>query len=325
MSLIFVKSIPRPSVLGLSEWTNRSGVKLDKTKVGRAADFLRALYSSKVGGLANYISYHPWLEKGEPVLDNAGKSLMLQQKFEQKWNLPKDYLTNRPLELSNFVTRAPDNLTYFQSKSWKLVDGTTVFDQSDLDGEMGYYVCLASSKIANSEKEWRQHKWPKATHYIATEAESEEIKYERTFKKTKAYALLHDINIKESEKAMAAVTLNIVPAQTALTPNQLHNLLTAYIDASSSNIDKLLSHMSLLNNQEGRRQFEAEYLLQAALDTRVITERMDIYIWHRADAAPLTVGDRKSEVLEFLLSPKKSKEVAEIVKQVKSKIPHLLI
>lgn len=43
MSLIFVQSIPRPSALGLNEWTSESGVKLKKTKVGRTADFLRAL------------------------------------------------------------------------------------------------------------------------------------------------------------------------------------------------------------------------------------------------------------------------------------------
>lgn len=42
--------------------------------------------------------------------------MTLQDKEEQRWNLPKGYLTNRPLQASE--TKLPDDKrTYYQTKS----------------------------------------------------------------------------------------------------------------------------------------------------------------------------------------------------------------
>jgi hypothetical protein len=46
---------------------------------------IQALYSGKVGGLKNGLSYKPWLdENGIQKVDEAGKKLTLQDKKEQQ-------------------------------------------------------------------------------------------------------------------------------------------------------------------------------------------------------------------------------------------------
>lgn len=94
---IFIYSIPRDTATGVSDFTNdeSSGRKLKKTKIGKCRDGLVALYNPKHGGLANGLSYKPWMEKGKRVTDDAGRSLTLQDKLEQKWNLEPGYLTNK--------------------------------------------------------------------------------------------------------------------------------------------------------------------------------------------------------------------------------------
>jgi hypothetical protein len=323
MSLIFIQSIPRPSALGLNEWTSHSGVKLKKTKVGKAADFIRALYSSNVGGLANYVSYTPWIENAEPQLDEAGRQLMLQEKFERKWNLPKDFLHNRPLVFSAHLTKAPDDLSFYQSRRWKLVDGTTVFDLKQMEEEMGYYVALASSKVANSEREWREHKWPKAQFFVALENESDEIKYEKSERRSKAYAALHSQDLTDVYKRKVVSLLNLATSTATLTYQQVHNLLVNYIDNStntpSSNIEKLLFFVAMLTTPTGRERFEAMWTLKQAIDTRVIIEKQDIYTWIRPSATPLPIGDRYSEAVDFFLNPKKAQEQEEILAQIHAK------
>lgn len=84
---VFIKSIPRPSAYGISEWTNdASGKKLEKTKIGQCQTKLSALYSPKLGGLANYISYTPHMnpETGTPFTDDKGHPVMLQEYLEKK-------------------------------------------------------------------------------------------------------------------------------------------------------------------------------------------------------------------------------------------------
>ena len=131
---VFIYSIPRDSAFGIENWTSvSSGVKLNKNKIGRCRDGIQALYNPKYGGLANGLSYKPWIENGVQVKDSEGNLLTLQHKLEKKWNLPKDYLTNRPYRKGDPIKES--EWTYFQRKSWKLNDGATVLDLSNMDDE----------------------------------------------------------------------------------------------------------------------------------------------------------------------------------------------
>ncbi len=54
--------------------------------MARCTDSIQALYSPKVGGLANYMSYTPATDPqtGLPLVDEKGNKIMLQQALEQK-------------------------------------------------------------------------------------------------------------------------------------------------------------------------------------------------------------------------------------------------
>jgi len=157
--LIFVQSIPRQTASGISDWvSDSSGIKIKKTKIGRSFDRVACLYSPKVGGLANYISYNHHIDPktGQPTLNEKGQPMLLQEYLETKWNKPAGYFSNEAV--SRHFKGDPGTLGYYYQTSWKLQDGTTVLDLDQMDDELGYYVFLASSKVANSEKEWREHK-----------------------------------------------------------------------------------------------------------------------------------------------------------------------
>lgn len=321
-NLVFVYSIPRETATGLSEWvSDTSGKKLKKTKMGRCDDKIMALYDPKLGGLRNYISYTPWVENGVQVLSNEGKPLTLQDKLEKKWNLTHNYLHNRPPE-KGYKGDGTD-LPYYQRKSWALKDGCTVFDLSKMDDELGYYTLLASSKVANSEREWREHKWPKAQWFIALENESEEIKYTRNQAKSKAFAYLHSAEITDSIKRKLVSLLDIASSTASLTPEQIHNLLFTHIDTTNfgpgSNIEKFLAFIALLSTADGRAKFETMHILKSAIDRRIIFEKQGTYTWVRPSSVPLVIGERYDEAIDFLLNPKKASEVDELLEQIASK------
>lgn len=318
---IFVKSIPRESALGIHEWTGTSGRKLEKTKIGHCDTKIMALESAKIGGLANYISYTPWINPETGLAYKEGdKELTLQDKFEQKYHLPKGFLTNRPYRKQAHLKES--DLTYFQTKVWSLKDGTTVFDLNTMDGELGYYVLLASSLVANSEKEWRAHKWPNAEFYISSISESEDVKHSKNEIRSKAFALLHSTAFTNEIKRKIVAILDIASARTELSNQQVDNLLFDFVDKSTvvpgSNIDKLNQLNTLLSHAKGKEEFEARFILKRALDCRVVIEKQGTYTYMKANG-PITIGDRYEEAVEFLLNPKKTKELDEILADIKAK------
>lgn len=319
---IFINSIPRTTATGLSEMKNDvNGKPLKKTKMGQCKDSIRALYNPKVGGLANYISYTPWIEEGEQVKDEKGNPLTLQHKLEKKWGKPAGYFTNAPWVAGSSVK--PEDLTYFQLKKVKLADGSTVLDLNNMEDEMSYYICLGSQYVANSEREYLSHKWPKATHYIALENESDEIKFNRNEIRSKAFASLHSNTLTLPVKRKIIVILELASARTVLTELQVQNILFEYIDKSTfthgSNIDKFNELVKLLNTPKGREEFEGRFILKQALDLRIITEKQSTYTWIRPDG-PLVIGDKFSEAIDFILNPKKSSLVEDLLLEIEQKL-----
>lgn len=318
---IFIYSVPRPTATGISDWANdSSGKRLQKIKIGRCRDGIQALYSPKVGGLANYISYNPWMEDGKQVTSPTGKKLMLQHRLEEKWNLPEGFLHNRPRTRDDITAKTAPS--YYQKKRWVFNDGSTVFDLNNMDEELGYYVCLASKYIANSEKELRSHKWPYAEYYIAIEHEADEIKYKKSERKSLAFSVLHDANMTNAWKRKLVFILEISNSRTSITDEQAHNLLFEYIDGTTfmpnSNIDKFEEVTKLLKTKPGREELEARYLLKRAIDNRVIYEKQGTYTWIRPEGK-IVVGDKFSEAIDFILNPKKQTFVEELESQVKAK------
>lgn len=323
-SLVFIQAVTRPTATGLSEFVDpTSNKKIGKIKMGRARDFIRALYDPRVGGLANHISYTPYTDPstGMPKKKEDGSVMMLQEYLENKWNKPKGYFTNEAVPPNKQLK--PGEETYFQAARWMFEDGSTVLDMNKLEDEMFYYVCLASSKVANSETEYRQHKWPKAEYFIALENESDVIKYQKSQLKSKAYAALHSEVATEDVKRKMLALLNIMPAKSIsdTSVEQVHNSLVEYIDRATTtakNLEKYTYLMSLLGNGEGTERFNAMFLLQLAIDKRVIYEKQGTHTWVRP-SGNVTIGDTYEEAVEYLISPKRHKEVEDLTKAINSK------
>ncbi len=317
-------SVPRESATGLHNARNEnSGALIGKTKVGSKANTkVMALYSPVKGGLNNYISYTPWIdpETNLPGKNEKGNVIMLQEYLENKYGKEKGFYTNRSVAKD----QKPEDATYFQSTYWILNDGTTMFDLDNEYDELGYYVMLGSSLVANSEREYKEHKWPRAEFYIAIENESDEIKYKRNELKVKAFATLDSSIFTEGYRRKFAVLLGTssTKAAKAATIEQINNLLYDYIDRSTntetSNISKLLSLFNQLKNAPGREVIEARYLLQEALDLRIVYEKQNTYTWVRP-TGNIILGERYEDAIDFLTNPKKSSEVDEIRENIKNK------
>jgi hypothetical protein len=317
--LVFVYSIHlQDSATGLSNFVSPAGVKLKKRKMGRCTDVISALYSPKVGGLGNYISYTPYVDPktGLTKINEAtGDPVMIQEMLEKKWNKPAGYFANTPFVAGTKVI--DENLTYFQRKSWILQDGCTVFDLANMDDEMGYYVLLASPYVANSETEWRKYQWPRATHYIAIENESDGLKYQKTAIKVTAMGALGSSELTEvhKRKLIALLGLSGVVASNKMTTEQVFNTLFTYLESSTytsgSNIEKFLNLYNLLKTNDGREKFEAMYILKYAIESKVVYERQGSYYFVRP-SGQVTIGETYDEAIEYILSPKRGPEVTEM-------------
>lgn len=318
---VFVQSIPRPTATGVSDLVSpNSGQKSNKTKMGQCSDGIQALYSPKVGGLATGLT-DPWIEDGVQKVDEVTKKpLLMQHKIERQYNLPDGYLSNKVW--MNGDSLDEEKMTYFQRKSWRLGDGSTVFDTDTLDGLLGYYVMLASKYVANSEKEWRAHLWPDARWYIALENEEDELKASKAKVKATCLGFLTNPEFSLTHQQKFVHILGLASVTTSLTPDAIFNLLNDYISASThlpgSNIEKFTELTTLLSTPLGREEFEARHLLKRALDTRVMFEKQGAYNWPRPDGQ-IRIGENYREAIEYLLDPKKQSMVEDLQAELKLK------
>lgn len=282
------------------------------------------VYNPKVGGLANYISYNNYTDPltNKPVLNDKGQPITLQEHLEKKWNKPAGYFTNQAA--SKHYRGDGSDLGYYYQKYWTLVDGTTVLDMANMDDEIGYYVMLASSQVANSEREWKEHKWPKAQWYIAIENESSELKYTRNQILAKAFALLTSSDFTDAIKRKVVSILDIVSSKGPLSTEQVFNLLHEYINSSTfqpdSNIEKLNNLANLLKTKDGQEKFQAMWILKQAQDYgNIIYPKQDTWYWKKDNGQVITIADRYADAVDFITNPKKSAEVEEILNQIKQK------
>lgn len=308
---VFIKSIPRETASKIHEIRdNRSGKKLNKNKItSRCKDGFQALWSPSVGGLKTGLYKKLTLEDGTVTT--------YQDWAEKKWNLPKGYLTNRAWRKGDSM--ANEDMTYFQKKAWKLNDGTTVLDLELLDDFCAYHMFLESKSVANSEREWKEHRWPKAKFYIALENESDAIKYKKTQRKARAFAALYDKALTLPWKRKFVAILGIASDRVQLTEEQINNQLYDFIDKSqlhdgdSTNINKFLTKFEALKKKDTRERLEAEYELQKLIDWRIVFEKSGTYTWL---SKGMELGYNKTEAVDFLLNPKKQVLVEELQEEL---------
>lgn len=319
MSKVFIYSIPRETATGISSWrSNVSGKSLKKSKFGDSTDTLVALYSPKHGCLKSGM-YHSWLENGEVKKDSKGNVLTLQDKYEQQFSLEKGALHSRLAP----QTCLEDDLSLIQRAKLVLRDGCTVLDTSKLEDLIKYHIALESKYVANSEKEWREHKAPHALYYIALENEGEEIKYAKNEIKSKGFAALHAETMNDLNKRKLVVILDLANSRTDLSGATLHNLLFEYVDRAVGTkgfdqINKFINLVNMLNQVDTKIRLENMYLLKQCLDYKVLYEKQGGYSWIR-QSGTIEIGQTYDEALDFLANPKKSALVEELNSELKAR------
>ena len=61
------------------------------------------------------------------------------------------------------------------------------------------------------------------------------------------------------------------------------------------------------------------YIIQQGLDTQVLYEKQNSYFF-KSPTGPINIGDRYDDAIDFILSPKKDKEVKEITDAIKERL-----
>ena len=327
MRFLYIKSIPKTWTgddnNGSLGWVDpKTNKPLNRSKVLQGVGtYFSVGYSPRIGGYATGL-YKPWIENGQQKVEN-GKPLTLQDYYEKKHNVPSGTYHNRPSDVRGQNMNKEETRSFYEiNMATRLVDGTNVFNLDEPLNELWYEAFLESPFVANSEKEWREHKWPKAQFYIAMENESDEIKFTRTHKVSKALAQLHDDDLTLPYKRILLVVLGIVNSRTVLSEEQVHNLLFDYIESSktgvASNIDKFTELFTLLKTPKGKSELEARFLLQKLVDYRIVAEKQGSYTWLKA-TGPIVLGENYTEAIDFLLSPKKIALVDELKQELSFK------
>jgi len=317
-NLVYINSIPRNTVSKISEFRNvgekgQAGKKLQKTKIfDHCKDGIQALYSSKVGGLKTGLY--------RTFKDEDGKVTTYQDWAENKWGLPKGFLTNKSFRKGDSMKA--EDMTYFQKKVWKLNDGLTILDREKLDDWCGYMVYLESKYVANSEKEWRTHKWPKSSHYISLENETEDIKYNRNNSKSSAFGTLHSELLTLPWKRKFVVLLGLSNSRNEITEQMAHNLLfdmimnSKLLPGGQTELEVYTELFRKLGTPDGRERLEGEFLLSKLTDHNIVMDKYGTYKWL---SKGMEIGNSKTEAIDFIVSPKKQTQVEELEKELNLK------
>ena len=317
MGKIFIYSIPRKTATGISEFSSEdSGMPLNKTKFGLCTDSIEPLYNVSTGRLNTGLDA-PYMIEGKQALDPQTKLTMTIQDFlEKKHNKPKGYYSSA-VSISDVV---PTDIHRFDwSKQGRLVmnDGCTVLDLDTEIGEVQYYMVLASKYVANSEKDYKAHKYPFAKWYIAFEGQNDIAKYEKNQLKSRCFASLHDKVMTDTAKRKMAVILELLSSKSFVSNEQIANALYDYIESGEKNCELFLELFNLLSDNKNREDFENRYFLKELMDYRIVFEKQGSYTWIRPKNASIVIGENYAEAIAFLSNPKKAVLVDELKEQLK--------
>lgn len=334
---IEIRTIPgKRSAQGIHNWTANGkpdGKSLNKTKNGDAGFRYGPLPNAKTGRLTtglDVIIENPFSDKDIEALApewqylKGKKQITRQEWLEVKHLRPKGFYTSETWIKEKHGH--DEGMTFMQKFIYPLNDGTTLLDTTNVIDELAYYMFLTNYKyVAPSYQAYTKglpdgKRFPNATHFIAYEDEDEEIRMTHKAKRNKATAALESEVMNADTQLQVAKSLNW--HKDAVTPARLYNAISSRIEAAepkdpNNDIDKFMAKFELLKDAGGRKQLKAESDLQDFLDARVLTSYKETYVW---PSKGVTIGQRRSEAIEFLLDENKSPEVKEMKKELKAKL-----
>ena len=326
---VTIKSIPRETATKVSEFRDRnSGKKMNRTKIGRCKDTLRAMYSVKTGALLTGLDEmvnNPYFKSNRDVPNDFSyvkeqEKISLQELLEIKHGRPKGFYTNRAWRPGDGFK--DESLTFFQKFKFSLNDGTTVLDLSKPMDEIAYYMLKASPKVSSSNKPEDRSQKPKADFYISDKNESIQEKFSKKKLYNDCTTKLNDSKFTPSYQRKASKALELIKGDATTMPDeQIYLLLDTYLEEGLKSKDENLVNFSdvykLTMSAEGRNELEAMVLLGDLVNYRIVTDNRGTYTWI---SKQIVLGQRKAEAIDFLLDPKKQPERDELEKQLKAKL-----
>jgi len=333
MAKVYLKPTPRASAVKISEFKNISadgGVKtegksLKKTKIlPHCMDVIQPLWSKDLGaidtGLREIVD-NPYFESTENIIpvgfENAlkGPKAKLQHVLEAKHGRPFDFYTDRAPRRDDKGPR-----TFYQDFKVSLGDMTNIIDTNNPHDELAYYMLKNSKYVASSELEWKTGKKPYALYYIADEKEEQEKTAQKARVKAKATALVVSDEmtpemLRKFVKYIKSTDKDCKFPQGNLAGNQPFMILNDYVKDLNGAKNILEAH-ALLDSVPGRERFEAVVLLQQLLESYIVSNRQETYTWN---STKITLGNRKEDVIKFIMNPEKAQEVHDLKKELEAK------
>lgn len=335
MSKVFVKLVSRPSAQKRQGYITRNGVKsnIDLPKAigqNKSGGFHFSVSTNKSGklntGLDKMIE-NPFYglpdklpsEWRNSKIDKKAK-ISKQEYFEIKMNKPVGFLTSesRPL----FENKTGKGLTYLQ-RFMKSFYETTVLDLDVPEDELCYQLLLQShpDKCANSESEIT----PFSRAFISQVNEDDVKVAKRNDIIEDAIYKLVKLKNEQSESIIRkfAIILEIIKGDVNL--EKIKNALSDYIKTPNSKqfekIEKFNNLADQLKDAKGLEIFEAKFLLQYAINNRVISDYQGKYIWASKKGTNLELlGRSYQEALAWLLDIDNRNYREELEAELKAKV-----
>lgn len=336
MSKVFVKLVSRPSAQKRQGYYTRNGVKsnIDLPKavgLNGSGTFTFSISKTKGNklntGLDKIVENTKWYKQPDKLpsewrnskIDEREK-ISKQEYFEILMNKPAGYLTSISNDI--FYSRKGKQATYLQDFK-KTFKETTVLDLDIPEDELLYWLLLQShnDKCANSESEIT----PFSRMYISLVNEDDvKISKKNDIIEDAIYKVVKLKN-EQSESVITkfATILNIIKGDLAF--DKIKNSISDYVKLQNSKqferIEEFNKLYAQIQDAKGMEIFEAKFLLQHAINNRVISDYQGKYIWASKKGTPLELlGRSYQEALSWLLDIDSRHYREELEDELKAKL-----
>jgi hypothetical protein len=208
------------------------------------------------------------------------------------------------LDLSNKFNPAEEHPTWSQKAfNIRLPNETMFFDTSKVMDRIKVKNMKANKFVANSLKEWKENKWPDATHVIFDEADEADDKASKIEKRKKSIRLMDKMT--PGEKASMVLILT-----GAYVKNKSNNFidvaLDEAIDEKAENLEHFLTYASM-----DAKDFTLRGQILEALHRQVLTREGEAvyYLGER-------VGYDISDAVEWFKNPDNQKLKVSILEKI---------
>lgn len=318
---LFLYPVPSNSAIGRSQFSikdRKTGTVTPTPKnfATGAFKFLSASANSNntklLFGLDEMVDNPLYKEKTAPTQYKEvvpEEKITLQQWLEIKFVVPFGTYT----EMKSSKKMDPNaKLTLLEEFFLALEDRSYVFTADTIEG------CLAIQMLKNHKMVAPSKSEINPTHhlfYIGQEFEEMEQESARRQRRFEAIAGLQDLKAKRTPFLIyqVAVVMGLLKSLDTNDNAAVLNLETKFDEGSKEHIESFLELYELSKSEAGNKKIYVEYLIQAAIQTDIITTRTGTFIWNTRskDEPAYNLGRKRSEVVDAFLKDYNNKHAAK--------------